>query len=1197
MAKTTTNINQVESVRFDVDFEGSRGGEISVVFRLESNDRYEDGKLKSLKTTLVAIPKFTKDEESGETSVEMEIKEGRRRLDAYLATIYTRDTVGFERNLDAVEAMKNIFDADPDTKSLLVVDAGTDKYLMRVPQSIVPSLNGKVITKEDGKEESPENEDVQKKSGTNRVKHELKAYETPSNIFRVMFRAVDRAMFRKHLSGQIYDKLSKRLAGSSELSSEIEKKVGVKFKARVLQSAVVYLVYETLEPGSEDARRLLENEDENIKRGIDIVISHAETGSDDKFAQMLTLIDKANQEGKKNGYMKTLTGSMQEEWKSAFNITMKPAEIPVFDPQAGSADGTIRGMDEANFSGVLKGIELRDMSGARERHGSRYDVIDNTNTMLFMDTIKNTFMNGRYHDAATQTFTYLNPPYTNDDEVGKRTVDMIMNGMPVSGLFPVKMKTYLEKNLSSDSLIVDIPRALTGYTDPNTPDRFLFVIGTKYSKDDALKSKAKTLATNDPLELYLPEDATEEMFEKALNNHIEKRSALGMLYYKMYVYHKDSDKRRDMLIDALKERIGEQKEIMANAEKLLEAVNETKKTIEKKMMPIEIAKKQKIFKDTRFYSKEGVYERLSFFEVAQNIPLLIYYRDNVPAVFHLVKEVADELDVSLPVDTETESETFVMGERYDGKKDKVTNLALGMMKLYYYPSKISLEDRDSKETLAMIMEEIKDKAGVSMGSKEKSMLKAAIELASSITIKSKHIIDDDTSMIMPKEVFILQDEYGFDIGELSVELDEFYDLLQEKGLYDINDYVELAVLSKEDKKKILDAFVDDMQFVINTIAEYNGIPKDEVKNDTINIGKAIEFYKRQKKISDEEIHARIFQYATKYKLKEIFDTLTKGDTKALLSQAKSNARIVFDVSTKTANAVGDVYFKHFMQNPIAFYEDHQDEFFKVLYTQLEDLYEDKELLREHLMEYRELMSDIVTPIYQEKVSIATAYSRLAKMLVRHYAVIEAYLSSDNVTLDVYEKLYDGNFRFMQRDTQGLKPHQITEAERYSAMEKDGKKLSLMAHEMRSGKTRTFINTSYYLSLLKNVPMNIIVETSNMPDIFQQVMESFPHLALRARCFIDGKKIDINPDRTFNHLPTLEIVPKPYIIAKSQKKFRGGGKTTERLIKRMGKDIDMLVEKLEERYGDDVEAMMKDILQTHKASPFVKIIKSVCPKNK
>lgn len=48
---------------------------------------------------------------------------------------------------------------------------------------------------------------------------------------------------------------------------------------------------------------------------------------------------------------------------------------------------------------------------------------------------------------------------------------------------------------------------------------------------------------------------------------------------------------------------------------------------------------------------------------------------------------------------------------------------------------------------------------------------------------------------------------------------------------------------------------------------------------------------------------------------------------------------------------------------------------------------------------------------------------------------------------------------------------------------------------------------------------------------------------------------------------------------------------------MGKDMDMILDKLDSKYGDDVEAMMKDILQTHKDSPFIKIIKSVCPKAK
>jgi hypothetical protein len=579
--------------------------------------------------------------------------------------------------------------------------------------------------------------------------------------------------------------------------------------------------------------------------------------------------------------------------------------------------------------------------------------------------------------------------------------------------------------------------------------------------------------------------------------------------------------------------------------------------------------------------------------VAQNIPLLIYYRDNAPSIFRLVKEVAEELDVKLPVDTEVESEAFVMGERYSGKKDKVTNLALGMMKLYYYPSKIDLSDQDSKNTLLMLLTELKE-----LNEGEQSTLKAALELSNSMIIKSKHIVDVATSMIMPKEIFVLQDEYGFDVGELSIELDEFYTMLEEKDLYSINDYIELAELDAEKKQKLLLGFMDDMQSVIAEIAETNNMKVDEVKKDIIETGKRIEIARRSKKITKEEMDGEIFAFATKYNMKDMYEQLTKPNERAFLSKAKAKARIVFSIETKTANAIGELYYNSFMENPIAFFEDYQNEFFERLYESMLDIYDDRQMLEEHIMSYREEMSDIVTPIYQDKVAVATAYSRMSEMLIRRYALMEIYMGmkTDNPT-ETAEKIYDKIFRPMMKATMGLKEHQISEAERYCAMEDEGKKLFLMAHEMRSGKTRTFVNTSYFLSLLKNAPINIIVESANMSDISKQVLESFPHLALRAKYFIDEKSIDVNPDRTFSFLPTLDIVPKPYIITNNQKNFRGGGKTTTKLIGRMGKDIDLIIEKLTERYGDNAEEMFADIQKAHKDSPFIKIMKSVCPKSR
>lgn len=1171
---------------FEIDFSDSRGGAIYVTGAIDTPVKKGDlGKgytkeVKSLVTKNIVVPSI------GEKGVTFEVHP-KSKMGAYSTAIYSRDTISLVQKKMNADALEYFFEENKDVEQAIVLTNISATIIGKAPENIKGLLNGKDL------KDNP----ATKMSQAKHEKENLKAYETPTKTYTPLLRAMDKSMFKKFISKEASRKMKSDIYKKASFLAEVQDYFGgvSGLDANIMDSLGFCYSRIYQKHGDEVIEKQYGDEmtpyESKIHIGFrDILLANKSTKG------MLDLIDTLFKEGMKGeGFMSNLgKKENKKKWKSAFGFSPPSTTIPIFDPQVGSGKGLLDAFDEANFNGKIKGLELRD---SLKYEDNRISAIGGVSTSLYASTISDLFHSSQIKDATDNLFSYLNPPYTSDDSVARDTVDMYKNGMMFAGLFPTKMRNFLSNSMSKASLIMEIPRELTGYTDPKTPDRFLFVIGEKNSYDSHIKiHEGQTSGlfsgfnSGTPHVLSFTKDATPEMLQKALEVHIQQKEwTLGSRLYEMLKYYDKSDIRENIIYSRLVNIIRNQAEILENAGKLNEGLKNNQKSIMDKFMPVEVARKQKVFVDPRFYSEDGVYERFGFEDVSQNVPLLVYYRDNMPSIFGLIIQIAKEKGVSLPIDT-APTEPFVLGQKPTREKDIVTNMNLGMMKLNYYPSNIDLSDPESKELLLEIM--IRVYKG-EMSEERQEMLREAILLSDKMVIKSEKILrtDEESSQLLPKEVFVLLDSYGYDIGKLNMELDEFFRELEVSGLFDINDYIELAVLQTDKKRSILKGFIREMQSPIYAIAKHNNIDMEEMDKEVLKRGSDLFLKMAKKEITMDGLEGEILKFSEEYDLKGLFTNMFKIDNEVLISKMKSAISTSLTMlKKKTTDSLAEQIVDLFNDNPLRFYEDQKDATFDMLQESLVDIYGgDIDKLERDMLQFKEGVVEELTPFYRIHSNINVSYSRMAETLIYRYAILKQTYNEDLADSRV-DTLYQNIIGNMFSSTLGLLPHQVREAEGFLSVS-DEKDMEHLYAEMRSGKTRTFIATLFLLGLHKNKDITIILETANVPDITEQMLESFPFMAMNARYFGDPDKIATSMESSFENLISDNMYPVPYRIF-TQSKVRGGGEAIAELNKTFGEDMRETKRVLENIYGKG-EITRDKLLKDFPKSNFKKLLTFSC----
>lgn len=1173
----------------EVDFSDSRGGAVYVTGRLEvpiniANSR-EGFKLKSesLQTKNAVIPMIDEENET----IELEVSERSRRSGGYSANFYTRDTVSLVQSKLDSDALILFFEVNPEIKEAILVSSAARTYIGKAPKEVIGLLDGNNLSDKKFKTQTHKSQEQYEKD-------DLKVYETPSDVFTVLFSSIDKNIFKRFAEFNITEKIKQaaynRKSVYEELVSVAKSINNIEFK---IKQAIRYEIGRIALRHGDDVIDKTLGEDLTPSAAREYAAMIEAMKKHEGITAMLGHVDTLFEKGMNGeGFMKQLANG-HEAFKEVFGFTPYKEPLLVFDPQIGSGAGMLGGFDASNFHGIAKGLELRENIRYED---SRIEAIGGVNTSVFASALKGLFCGNTTANAADNLFSYLNPPYTADDSVARETIGMYRNGMVISGLFPVKMKSFLNNNLSKNSIIMEIPRHLTGYTDPKTPDRFLFILGEKYSFDAHMKENSKENNKNlfgeykheEPFWISLKEDATAEKFKRAIDIYfIGRGNSVRNKLLGMVSYYGEMQTRSTLLFSRMETMITKQRAILKNAEKLNEGLELNKGKVFNIFAPLEVAKTKKIFIDPRFYSEEGIYDRYSFKEIYQNVPLLVYYRDNMPSIFNLIVQIAEEKNIEIPIDT-TPSNPFVLGEKPTGKKDVVTNLNLGMMKLNYYPSSIDLSTLDGKETMAELVN-IVYKGQIS--EQHSGDLRTAIALADKMVIKMEKVLrtDSESSKIMPKEVFVLVDSYGYDICKINMELDEFYEALEQAKLFDINDYVELAKLDVGKKRKIMEGFIREMQSPIHAIAKFNDMDMMEVERKITETGAQILKSLRDKTMTMQEMNYAVLEFSEKMNITGLFRDQFKIDNENLTAKLKAIVgSSLTQIAKKMTDNIATQIVHLFDANPLKFYEDDKENTFAILQEHLLPLYNgDKQTLEEDMVTFSDRVTEELTPFYRIHSNINDSASRLAESLVYRYTSIK-WAYSPELSDEHAEMLYDNHIRNMFSNTLGLLPHQINEAEGFLSLS-DEKSMKHLYAEMRSGKTRTFIAMLFLLGMYKDEDITLILETANIPDITGQMMESFPFLAMNARYFCDPDKVITSEKSSFENLVHDNMYPVPYRIF-TQSKVRGGGEAIKKLNETFGEDMREAAEALRGVYG---EVTREKLLKDYPNSNFRKLLEFSC----
>ena len=1171
----------------EVDFSDSRGGAVYVsaivdepIFSGGRLDGYTK-KRKSFQTKNTAIPKIT------DTEISFDIQT-KSKMNSYNCSVYSRDTLSLVQKKSELEALELFFEANPRIENAILVSDFKSIFVSGAPTDVVGLLDGVTLG-----ENTSTNMSI-----AEHEKENLKVYETPSNTLSVLFRAIDKSSLKKFLTSDGVRKIAEVIYSNKGLFEELRNTLGTtKQLNNKIIDAVSFAYSRIFQRAGDTIIDSAHGEDLTPARAKEYTLIYDIISSNERIARMFSLSEELFVGGMidGNGFMSALSrDDIAVKWKEIFGFTPPTASFPVFDPQVGSGAGILGAFDKTNFNGIIKGLELRKNIAYTD---DRISVLTGINTSLYCSSIGNLLHSSQIDKATDSLFSYLNPPYTSDDSVARDTIDMYKNGMIISGLFPTKLKGFLGNNLSSGSLILDIPRELTGYTDPKTPERFLFVIGTKSSYESHVKSHGEDndsltdyVKHGQPHFLTLAQDATIEQFSKALEIHIEKKNyTLKNTFYDMFKYYSESPLRESIVFSRIESMVAKQAEILENSERLNAGLDKNKDVVLSKFMPLEVARKSKVFVDPRFYSEDGVYERHTFDDVSQNVPLLVYYRDNMPSIFGLIVEIAQEKEISIPVE-QSRSEPFILGEKPKKQKDIVTNLNLGMMKLKYYPSSIDLRDSNSKELLLETMLTVYK--GQLNGQRVDS-LRNAIALSDKMVIKSEKILrtDEESSQLLPKEVFVLLDNYGYDIGKLNMELDEFYQALEDASLFDINDYIELAQLSTDKKRSVIEGFIREMKSPIYAIAKYNNMDIDEVDKHILEKGAELFLKISKKQITMSELEEEILNFSEDYNLKGLFAEKFKINNENLISKIKIATSTTLTVlKKKTTDSLAEQIVGMFNDNPLKFYEDDKEFVFDSLEKDLLSLYGgDINKLENDMLRFKEAVVEELTPYFRIHTNINVSYSRMAETLIYRYAILKQAYKADSPDKAV-NNLYDNIIGNMLSKTLGLLPHQIREAEGFLALS-DEKDMEHLYAEMRSGKTRTFIATLFLLGLHVNKDITIILETANVPDITEQMIEAFPFMAMNSRFFGDPDKISTSFESSFENLIHDNMYPVPYRIF-TQSKVRGGGETIEKLNSTLGEDMRETREVLKNIYGDG-NVTRENLLKDYPKSKFKGLLTFSC----
>lgn len=1096
--------------------------------------------------------------------------------------IYDKSTMFFEKD---AEVRKELENGLKNTSTIAVLKSGNSAYVGIPPLDIEMDMSGIVQDRNSGSDisQSKKNE-----------KENLKSYETPSDVYDILLSS-QQTMFFDAVANRIARGYAKNIwkdyAKNNKNTTYSEDIFGMEL-SNILIEAI---------SGKDIQNSVNDSKHTKVIRKIFSEIEEEQKNSK-------TFILKMNKISNSMFPMKLFyeDEELRDLVKKIAGFDDKKVKFPVLDLQAGSGEGLLKGFDNAGYDeNILFGTEIRNNI---EQHDSRYKVKKGINSVTYASAIESTFENKTISLAATNLQIYLNPPYTSEDYVTKKTFESLDTNAMVYGLFPTKNQKFLSHQI--DGVIVDIPREITGYTDPKTPERFLMVFGALHQGEmltsSLLGGSVKTLPTNKQIVFDIKENESIDDAKKRLSflitNTTSTMVSLKARFKEQYDYYVNgSENRMTIVQNKLEEKIDLFDKFLSSLGLRQEALDIAKESIFKQFTPVDIAKTQKVFPDTRYYSSDGKANNYYFREVISNISLLNDYQKKSPSLFNIVKEVADSMNVQIPISIEKQ-DVFKLTERnIPETKTLVTNMELGLMKSKYYPVLIDLSQEEDKQELANIFLHVAGKRESGRKLHEGvETLEKILQHAQKMVLKNEQILIPSEGIMQNREVYVLQDPYEKDIGKLNLSLTDFYDELQERGLFDIRDYVEEVKPQNSLKKDLVLNFLEYTENIARTIEQETDLKKLTIIVDAFKTRNAIEkkykeFTRSVAGVSTDsseylalkdnynmEYRSALLGFIEKHKLstyledKIVFPNMNKLLNQIVKGEAFNHLR------NKDKNEIKTIIDNRFSGREVLFFEDRVNE-----YNHLKSAFERFGIEGEDFEKTLYDIYDAITPMYVAKKTASNAYVKLGAMFVVDYTKMKQSILQKKDPVDVFDR----DFETMFLRTFELRPHQYKESINTVALDK---KLSMLLWEMRVGKSLTFAASLFLTGLAKKEDMSLFVETANLQDISSQIFEYMPQMFFQMRAFhTEPKKIDLNENIVYERLLTDKFYPNIVSVLNRRDSdlVAGGGTTLNSLKTDYNAKMENLLEKLEERaaMNESGEIDLSKLKSEYQDSPLIKLL--------
>lgn len=1117
-----------------------------------------------------------------EDMVDIKIKDSEKWIKSTLNT-YSKSLLFLVKNLEVKAILKNLFEKEENAeKEYFVVESRQN------------ALVGEKISKLDVQLNILNELEAQKEMSKSTQKNNLKVYETPTNMFDIVFSLMERIQIRDNFLS------NKAIAYKSELISKLSRKIesSLDNKARTKElkelisvfknknSTGIFLkVFESFSSEAKKHRYEVE-ENENYLKIRDYILD-----TDKETVDRIKLLSESE-------HPYTLLDDKE--------LTFFP-RIPIMDFQAGSGKAILESASKASFPFQLQGLEFRSIENLgldSDNLDSRYNVESGRNFNIYKNDLENAFSNGKNFKAIINTPIYLNPPYNADNQIAKESVEILADKQLVFGLFPTSMKNFLAERL--DGYIFEVNKELTGYKDKEVPEKLLFVVGRRHEdalitadKDNLFVSRQKhTFLRN--IGSNTISGAIKEI-EKEINLNSAK-FPFAQYISSVNEYFKLDESRVDLLMRTVRENVQKTDNFVKNSSVFFEALEGNSEYIRNQFGSENMLLKEKVFPDVQFYEKDGKTEYHKFYDVVSNQGLLVAYRDNYPEILKLIQNIAKKESITLPMNESFTSLYDLSNPHKPTIKDKKVSENIGLMKNYYLPSSFDLSKKENKENLLLILEDIHTSKNATFDAGVRSALKNIISKASRLVTKLETNIRDERS-VLKDELFVFIDSDGVNIGKLNVSKTDFYKSLESLNFFNIDDYVELAVLKDDKKEIVMENFLKHIKNCIHLLDKYNKTTNCEERTfKYLNEAMALKKQLKENVINESEYaksyNSLFIKFADEFNVFNYFNSFINYDSK-LVGKFDSfflKNEYLLDIKPSDRKNIANDIYGLYSESPLNFFEYKRVATEEKIGEIVNDVMREKNLPLLNEKQLKLMKIDIFNNLSQDFIrrkSIFEAGIRLSRLIVMNYgyATIKKSISAKKGIELSYSKLYDELFDNISLNTLGLMPHQHTTSERFLEIS-DETKLDMKAWEMRSGKTLGLAYGMYLLSLYNSEDAFMFLESKNVDDISLQILSHLPHLFVNSNFYLTESNINtaiVSSNKAYSHLPLAEYYTNIPSILK--KYYVGRGDMTKDEIEVFGVEFEDLIKQVEEKDWDK-----NYILENYKDSKFLEVLNISCMKN-